>query len=284
MTSDLLSAAPLAPTIGVFDSGVGGLSVVRELLRQCPGQPLIYLADQAHAPYGERPLAEIRTLTEAITRFLLAGGARLVVIACNTASAAALHWLRGQFPEVPFVGMEPAVKPATERTHSGHVGVIATAATFQGELFASLLDRYAGQVTVHTQVCAQLVPLVEAGELTTERTRAAVTGYLAPLLDAGIDQLVLGCTHYPFLRPIIEEVAGPGVEIIDPAPAVARQTARVLAQYAWGAGDRASAAHGFYTTGDSIRFQAALVQLLGNESPAQRAYWQPGGRLAPVER
>ena len=124
----------------------------------------------------------------------------MIVIACNTASAAALHGLRGQFPDRPFVGMEPAVKPAAGRTRTGHVGVIATAATFQGELFASLLDRYAGNVAVHTQVCPGLVPLVEAGELDSARTRSRCSEYLAPLLAAGIDQLVLGCTHYPFLR------------------------------------------------------------------------------------
>ena len=154
-----------AAPIGVFDSGVGGLSVVREIMALLPAQPIIYLADQAHAPYGQRPLTEIRALAEGIARFLLAEGAGVIVIACNTASAAALHGLREQFPTVPFVGMEPAVKPAVEHTRTGHVGVIATAATFQGELFASLLDRYAGRVAIHTQICPELVPLVEAGEL-----------------------------------------------------------------------------------------------------------------------
>ncbi len=219
--------------MGVFDSGVGGLSVTREIMALLPAQPIIYLADQVHAPYGERPMTEIRTLSEGITRFLLAEGAGVIVIACNTASAAALHGLRAQFPDVPFVGMEPAVKPAVEHTRSGQVGVIATAATFQGELFASLLDRYAGRVAIHTQICPELVPLVEAGELDSPHARKAVAQYLAPLLAAKIDQLVLGCTHYPFLCPLIEDVAGAGVAVIDPAPAVARQTGRVLAQRGW---------------------------------------------------
>ena len=223
--------------IGLFDSGVGGLSVVREVRRQLPACPLVYLADQGHAPYGPRPLAEIREFAGGITRFLLAQGAQVVVVACNTASAAALHWLRRAFPGVPFVGMEPALKPAAERTRTRHVGVIATAATFQGELFASLVDRYAADVVVHTQVCAQLVPLVEAGELDSPQARAAVAGYLAPLAAAGIDELVLGCTHYPFLRPLIEEVVGPHVEVIDPAGAVARQAGRILSQHGWPVGD-----------------------------------------------
>jgi glutamate racemase len=299
--------------IGLFDSGVGGLSVAREIMRRLPTCPLVYLADQDHAPYGPRPLAEIRTFSGEIARFLLAHGAQVVVVACNTASAAALHWLRREFPDVPFVGMEPALKPATERTRTRHVGVIATAATFQGELFASLIDRYAADVVVHTQVCAQLVPLVEAGELDTPAARAAVEGYLAPLVAAGIDELVLGCTHYPFLRPLIEEAVGPHVEVIDPAGAVARQTERVLAQAGWltgNAGDRIarSALSGgsrrladevegcaeaipadegdcspapdrFFTTGDPVRFQAALQNLLGVRSVVQPAMWNAEGQL-----
>jgi glutamate racemase len=282
--------------IGVFDSGVGGLSVTREIMALVPAQPITYLADQAHAPYGQRPLAEIRTLSEGIAHFLLAEGAGVIVVACNTASAAALHWLREQCPTVPFVGMEPAVKPAVEHTRSGQVGVIATAATFQGELFASLLDRYAGRVTIHTQVCPELVPLVEAGELDSPRARGAVAAYLAPLLTAGIDQLVLGCTHYPFLRHLIEELAGPGVAVIDPAPAVARQVGRVLAQQGWlaeaeslpGSGSdtanrqHCQPAHRFYTTGDPIRFQAALRDLLGVTTDVRQAVWQRGNTLLPV--
>jgi glutamate racemase len=281
--------------VGVFDSGVGGLSVVREIMALLPAQPIIYLADQAHAPYGQRPLTEIRALSEGIARFLLAEGAGVIVIACNTASAAALHGLREQFLTVPFVGMEPAVKPAVEHTRTGQVGVIATAATFQGELFASLLDRYAGRVTIHTQICPELVPLVEAGELSSPRTRDTVTQYLTPLLAAEIDQLVLGCTHYPFLRPLIEEVAGAGVVVIDPAPAVARQAGRVLAQHGWLVTDDTlsayesdierqkdlKSAHRFYTTGGPNRFQAALRDLLGVRAEVRQAIWQPGYTLLP---
>jgi glutamate racemase len=173
--------------------------------------------------------------------------------------------------------MEPAVKPAAEHTRTRQVGVIATAATFQGELFSSLLDRFAGDVVVHTQICPELVPLVEAGELTTERTRSALKAYLAPLLSAHIDELVLGCTHYPFLRPLIEELVGPGVEIIDPAPAVARQTARVLEQRGWVAPDLASAEHRFYTSGDPIRFQTSLCELVGIRSHVAHAVWDGEG-------
>ena len=280
--------------VGVFDSGVGGLSVTREIMALLPAQPIIYLADQAHAPYGERPMTEIRALSEGITRFLLAEGAGVIVIACNTASAAALHGLREHFADVPFVGMEPAVKPAVESTRSGQVGVIATAATFQGELFASLLDRYAGRVAIHTQICPELVSLVEAGELNSARARGTVAHYLAPLLAAEIDQLVLGCTHYPFLRPVIEDVAGADVSVIDPAPAVARQTGRVLAQRGWlaeaypaqgSSSDRQQCfqpTHRFYTTADPIRFEAALRDLLNMKAGVRQAVWQREDTLLPA--
>ena len=285
-----------ATPVGIFDSGVGGLSVVREIMAQLPAQPIIYLADQMNAPYGQRPLTEIRALSEGIARFLLAEGAGVIVVACNTASAAALHGLRTQFPAVPFVGMEPAVKPAVEHTRTGQVGVIATAATFQGELFASLLDRYAGRVVIHTQICPELVPLVEAGELDSPRTRGAVKQYLTPLLAAEIDQLVLGCTHYPFLRPVIEEIAGPGVAVIDPAPAVARQAGRVLAQHGWLAQAGPLPEHGavaedplrsqparcFYTTAEPVRFAAALRDLLGVTADVRQAVWQQDCTLLPA--
>jgi len=194
--------------IGIFDSGVGGLSVWREIARQLPLEDTLYLADQAHVPYGSRSLNEVREHSEGITRFLLGWGAKIIVVACNTASAAALHHLRRTFPDVPFVGMEPAVKPAVERTRTGVVGVIATQATFQGELFASLLERYAGDVGVLIQACQGLVEAVEAGALDTPETEALLRHYLTPLIEAGADQLVLGCTHYPFLRPLIERVVG----------------------------------------------------------------------------
>lgn len=273
------ASAPL----GVFDSGVGGLSVVRELMRQMPDREIVYLADQANAPYGRRSLEEIRCLAGGIAGFLLDQGACVIVIACNTASAAALYALRREMAHVPFVGMEPAVKPAAERTRTRHVGVIATPATFQGELFASLLDRYAADVAVHTQVCPDLVPLVEAGDLDSDRARSAVTGYLAPLLTAGIDELVLGCTHYSFLRPLIAEAAGPDVEIIDPAPAVARQAARIVTSSLPAGPDNASPQHRFFTTGDPEHFEQLLQQLLGIRAEVQQAIWVSADRLVAVQ-
>lgn len=263
--------------IGVFDSGVGGLSVWREIVRELPDVPTLYVADQAHVPYGPRPLEEVRRFAEGITRFLLDRGAAVVVLACNTASAAALHYLRAVFPQVSFVGMEPAVKPAVERTRNGRVGVIATPATFQGELFASLLERFAQNVRVFPQVCPGLVEAVEAGALEAPETEALLRRCLEPLLAAGIDELVLGCTHYPFLRPLMERIVGPAVEIVDPAPAVARQVRRILMSA--GLPPAAQADHTFYTTGAPAQFAGALERLIGVQAEVRPLRWEGDHRL-----
>ncbi len=263
--------------IGVFDSGVGGLSVWREIVRQLPREEIIFLADQAHVPYGSRQLAEVRALSESITRFLLAQGAKIVVVACNTASAAALHHLRRTFPGVDFVGMEPAVKPAVERTDNSVVGVLATRATFQGELFASLVERYAGDVRVLTQTCPGLVEAVESGALDTPETMSLLRKYLTPLVEAGVDQLVLGCTHYPFLQPAIEQVMGTNTAVIDPAPAVARQTARVLARRGLETDQGQDPRRMFYTSGDAATFTTMIERLLrlyGKGAEARAVHWQ----------
>lgn len=264
--------------IGVFDSGVGGLSVWREIVRQLPHSDTLYVADQAHVPYGPRPLEEVQAFAEGIARFLLEEGARAIVVACNTASAAALHPLRAAFPHIPFIGMEPAVKPAAQNTRTGVVGVIATPATFQGELFASLLERFASDVRVLTQVCPGLVEAVEKGEVDTPQTEALVRTCLRPLLEAGIDELVLGCTHYPFLRGVIERTVGPAVEIVDPAPAVARQVERVLTGQGQVVSQGHMPHHTFYTTGDPLAFAAILWQLTGIQAQVQSLSWH-GGQL-----
>jgi glutamate racemase len=277
--------------IGIFDSGVGGLSVWREVAHQLPHAGTLYLADQAHVPYGHRRLDEVREFSKGITRFLLGQGAEIIVIACNTASAAALHYLRRTFPDVPFVGMEPAVKPAVEQTYNGVVGVIATQATFQGELFASLVERYAGDVRVLTRICPGLVEAVEAGALDTPETEALLRGCVTPLVEAGVDQLVLGCTHYPFLRPIIERMMGASVAVIDPAPAVARQTGRVLARLGLEAalstnpspapstGRDYVSRHIFCTSGDVAAFTMMIKRLhphFGGDMEARAVRWREG--------
>ncbi len=266
--------------IGVFDSGVGGLSVWQEIVRLLPHEDTLYVADQTHMPYGSRSLAEVQHFGETICQFLLSRGAKIIVIACNTASAAALHHLRAIWPNVPFVGMEPAVKPATEQTRTGIVGVLATQATFQGQLFASLTAEYGRNVQVLPQVGWGLAQAVEAGELDTPATETLLNQHLAPLINAGIDQLVLGCTHYPFLRPVIERILGPKIAIIDPAPAIARQTARVLARHNLQNNSTHSGGHTFYTSGNSRDFSlmfSRLIPAFAQNSQIRTFRWQSGG-------
>lgn len=253
--------------IGVFDSGVGGLSVLRVLRQTLPHEDFIYLADQVHVPYGPRPMLEVRHFAEQITRALLTQGADLIVVACNTASAAALHHLRTTFPDTPFVGMEPAVKPAAEHTHTGVVGVLATPATFQGELYASVVTRFAQGVTILQDTCAGLVEQIEAGALEAPPTRTILERALRPMLAQGIDTVVLGCTHYPFVQPLIEEIAGSQVRVIDPAPAIARQTARLLDQYHLRKTGDAPGEVRYVSTGDANRFREAVRALMGEQSP-----------------
>ncbi len=257
-------------SIGIFDSGLGGLSVWREIVRRLPEESTLYFADQIHVPYGPRPLEEVRRYAKGVTTFLLSQGADLIVVACNTASGAALHALRRAFPDVPIVGMEPAVKPAAERTRSGVIGVIATPATFQGDLFQQLVKRFAAEVHLETQICPGLVEAVEAGDLETPETEALLKQYLQPMLDAGIDHLVLGCTHYPFLSTAIAKVAGPGVTLIDPAPAVARQVARLLDSRRPGGTPQ----HRFYTTGNRQTLAAMAQRLVGYTGTVLQARWE----------
>jgi glutamate racemase len=260
--------------IGIFDSGVGGLSVLRAVRAELPAEPLIYLADQGHVPYGPRPLEEVRAFAEGITRYLLGEGARLIVVACNTASAAALHQLRRGFPEVPFVGMEPAVKPAAEQTRSGVVGVLATPATFQGALYTSVIERFANGVTVLQDTCPGLVMEIENGNLDTPGVRDILEKALNPMRARGIDTVVLGCTHFPFVIPVIESIAGPGVRVIDPAPAVARQVKRLLDERGWRTQNAQPAEARYLTTGEPARLESSLLGLLGEERPVHKLRWK----------
>lgn len=215
--------------IGVFDSGVGGLSVLRELVRRLPQEHFLYVADSAHCPYGSKTTVEIIERACTLTDFLLARGAKLIVVACNTATIAAVEYLRANY-SVSFVGMEPAVKPAVAATKTGVVGVLATAVTLAGDKLQRLIERHAGSVRVLTQPAPGLPEKVEAGELNTPETRRLVERYTTPLVAAGADVIVLGSTHYPFLRPLIQGVVGPGVRLLDTGEAVARRVEAVLVQ------------------------------------------------------
>ncbi len=215
-------------TIGIFDSGSGGLSVYRELVKLLPQERFVYYSDNAHCPYGEKTALYIQRRARFITEFLLDKGADIIVVACNTATAAAIATLRAEYPNVPFVGMEPAVKPAALGTRSGVIGVLATAGTLKGSKYLHTRGQYEDNVRIVEHVGEGFVELVENGILDGPEAEETVRRSLRPLLDKGADIIVLGCTHYPFLQPVIERLAGPGVRVIDPAPAVARQTLHVL--------------------------------------------------------
>ena len=215
--------------IGLFDSGTGGLSVLREIVKLLPDEKYVFYADNAHCPYGEKSPEFIRERCRVITRTLLAEGAEIIVAACNTATAAAIRTLREEFP-VRFIGMEPAVKPAALGTRSGVIGVLATAGTLKGSKYLATKGNFEDNCTIVEHVGRGFVELVERGVLTGPEAEATVRESLEPLLEAGADTVVLGCTHYPFLLETLQKVAGPGIRFIDPAPAVARHLIYVMVQ------------------------------------------------------
>jgi len=274
--------APRDRPIGVFDSGVGGLSVWREIVRALPREDTIYFADQAHVPYGPRGETEIRGFCDVITRYLLDAGCKAIVVACNTASAAALKHLRETFPQVPTIGMEPAVKPAAAVTGNGVVGIMATPATFQGRLFKATAGRHASGIRLVNQVCDGLAEQVEAGHLEGADTLALLRRCLAPILAAGADTVVLACSHYPFVIGPIRDIVGPGVIVIDPAPAIARHLGDVLAAQGLQRDGQRQGMHAFATSGDPGHFAKSLLRLTGVRSPVAAVRWQAGALVDAV--
>jgi len=248
--------------IGIFDSGVGGISVAREIRALLPNEDLLYVGDQANVPYGPRPAQQIIEFSSGITRFLLEQNAKIIVVACNTASGAALSALRANFPNVPFIGMEPAIKPASEKTRSGVIGVLATPNTFAGESYHRTLERFAGDKQVIEDPCVGLVERIEAGELDQGSAREILTNALRPMIAAGVDSVVMGCTHYPFVMPLIREIVGEKVELINPAPAIARQTQAVLAREGMihGSMGRMTQVE-LFTSGNVGRFSATIHKI-----------------------
>ena len=228
---------------GVYDSGIGGLSVWRELAAQMPEQDYVYVADSAHCPYGDKSSDYIIERASSVVRFLTDQGAEAVVVACNTATAAAISYLRSHF-RIPFVGMEPAVKPAALASRTGVVGVLATANTFKGRLYRDTVMRYASGIRIVEVVGKGLVEAVERGDAPEELIRS----YVGQMTGEGADVIVLGCTHFPFLEKEIAAAAGPSVRIINPAPAVARQTRRVVENLPHGISG--CGRREFHTTGD----------------------------------
>ena len=214
--------------VGFFDSGIGGRCVLEAFRRLCPGEPTIYVADTANCPYGNKPPEEIIDLSKRIAADLIGRGCDVVVVACNTATAAAIDTLRATWPDVPFVGMEPAVKPAALGSKSGVVGVLATRGTFKGRLYRQTSARVAGNVKIIETIADEFVTFVERGETDGAEVEFAVRARLEPLLAAGADRIVLGCTHFPHLKPVMEKIAAGRAVIVDPSDAVARRIREVL--------------------------------------------------------
>jgi glutamate racemase len=254
--------------IGVFDSGVGGLSVLHHIRQTLPTERLIYVADSGHVPYGDKTPSYIEQRSHILTRFLVERGADAIVIACNTATAAAVASLRSEF-DIPIVGMEPAVKPAVAATKSGVVGVLATIGTLESARFAALLERYGEEVEIVTQGCPGLVEQVELGELHSARTRELIERYTAPLLRRGADTLILGCTHYPFLAALIRDVVGDNITLVDTGEAVARQLQRRI-QTELPARSVGEASAQFYSSGDAKQATRIMSVLWGNSVIVER--------------
>ncbi len=262
--------------IGIFDSGVGGLSVWNEVRMRMPAEKLIYFADTARCPYGGRPIADIYRFSEEIVRFLLSQKCKLIVVACNTATAGAIDRLRAGF-EVPFVGVEPAIKSAVSRTATGHIGVLATEFTLTSERYKRLVDRCAGSVRVHYQVGTGLVEIVEEGREDSPESGRLLRKYLAAMKAEHVDQVILGCTHYPFLRRQILRIMGPSVVIHDPAEAVARRVEEVIKEKGLRASGKGPEAHCvFFTTSDPGCLRRRVDSLVPggewNEGPAVGGY------------
>lgn len=235
--------------IGVFDSGTGGLTVLQELIQELPTESFIFFADSANCPYGSKPKNEIIALSSAITHFLITQRCKVIVVACNTATAAAIDWLRENYT-LPFIGMEPAIKPAALNTKTKSVGVLATAGTFKGRLYIETSHRYASDVNVCYQVGEGLVELVEQGKFNSLEAENLLWKYLKPMLDCNIDQLVLGCTHYPFFKPLLKKLLPQNIDVIDPSPAVAKQVCRVLLENEMSSNGLGNASyHTFFSSG-----------------------------------
>ena len=234
--------------VGFFDSGLGGLCILDAFKALCPHESTIYIADSKNCPYGNKPAAEIVKLAESNTRRLLRRGCKMVVVACNTATAAAIDFLRERHPEVPFIGIEPAVKPAALRSKTGVVGVLATAGTFGGRLYNETKAKFAKDVTVIATVADEFVELVERKEISGAAAERVVRARIEPLLKAGCDKIVLGCTHFPHLKPLIEKICDGRAEVIDPSDAVACQARRVLSARGLAAPASAKPSHIFIRT------------------------------------
>lgn len=246
--------------IGIFDSGVGGLTVWKEIVNLFPYESTIYLADSLNCPYGEKPNQEIIELSIKNVEFLLSKKCKIIVVACNTATAAAISTLRSKY-KVLFVGVEPAVKPAAINSKTKNVGILATVGTFNGNHFQNTSNRFAKDVNLHTQIGFGLVEYVEKGDFNNNQLKEILASYINPMLDKNVDNIVLGCTHYPFLIDLIKKIAGNHINIVNPAPAVAKRLQFLLYENNLNKLSKTNPIYEFYTNGD-IKILDKLVKIV----------------------
>lgn len=249
--------------IGIFDSGVGGTSIWKEIRKLLPNEDTIYLADSKNAPYGEKALEEIVRLSVKNTEFLLNKGCKLIVVACNTATTNAIAMLREAY-DVPFIGIEPAIKPAALQSESKTVGILATKGTLSSSLFHSTSENHAQGIKIVEQIGTGLVPLVEQGKIDSPETEALLKTYLEPMLASGIDRLVLGCTHYPYLIPVLKKLLPVNIKIIDSGEAVARQTKAVLEEKNLRNASKGKAGHQIFSNSEISALKSLLGEVNGS--------------------
>jgi glutamate racemase len=255
--------------IGIFDSGVGGISVLKHIHALLPHEHLMYVADSLYAPYGNKTVEEITARCMILADFLMSQNVKALVVACNTATAAAIDELRETF-DIPIIGMEPAVKPAAEASKNGIIGVLATVGTLKSAQFAALLESYGRNVKVVTQACVGLVECIERGELDTPETKALIRQYAAPLLAEGADTIVLGCTHYPFLKHVIQEIVGDKITLIDTGAAVAKQLKNKLEEKGLLSTSQQKAEVHFWTNSEAENAEQVTEKLWGNHVEEHR--------------
>lgn len=251
--------------IGVFDSGVGGISVLQHIHTLLPHEQLLYVADSRHAPYGSKTPEEIQSRCFAITDFLIEKGVKAIVVACNTATAAAIDLMRARYA-LPIIGMEPAVKPAAEASKNGVIGVLATVGTLKSAQFAGLLESYGRNVKVVTQGCVGLVECIERGELRGDATLNLLEKYCQPLLDEGADTIVLGCTHYPFVKPLIRQIVGADITLVDTGAAVANHLQKRLAAIGLLTPDKEGGSVRFWTNSQAADAKRVIEALWGRSA------------------
>jgi glutamate racemase len=258
---------PSRRPLGLFDSGVGGLTVAQEIFTQLPDESIVYYGDTLYVPYGSRTREELITFADAISAFLIHQGAKVIIDACNSTSSVAIDYLRAKYA-VPFVGVvEPGIRAALGSTRNGCLGVIGTEATIASEAHRQWALRLQPQVRVVTNACPRLVPLVEEGAVSSPEAYEALREYLLPLQDQGIDTLVLGCTHYPFFSPLIRQILGPEVTLVDPAQEAVRETASILAAASLRAPQGNTVQHRYYVSGDPESFRLNATGLTGRPFP-----------------